>query len=105
MPCPADFQIGSPIYSAKSVRFKMGHPKASLDATDDEMFVWTYTSPEFPMSKVFNISGLSTGFPLHNFCLIDFLMPDMKNEMWFAIKGCLTLLYNCTLKLALNSNY
>jgi len=89
MPCPADFQIGSPIYSAKSVRFKMGHPKASLDATDDEMFVWTYTSPEFPMSKVFNISGLSTGFPLHNFCLIDFLMPDMKNEMWFAIKGCL----------------
>ncbi|TKY65516.1 F-box protein [Spatholobus suberectus] len=50
-PFQAHFQIGSPIYSAKSVRFKMGHPKASLDAVDDEMFVWTYTSPEFPMSQ------------------------------------------------------
>ncbi|RDX83211.1 F-box protein [Mucuna pruriens] len=50
-PFQAHFQIGSPIYSAKSVRFKMGHPKASLDALDDEMFVWTYTSPEFPMSQ------------------------------------------------------
>lgn len=50
---PARFQPGAPIYSAKSVRFKMGHPKASLDAVDDEQFVWTYTSPEFPMSQVF----------------------------------------------------
>ncbi|KAG4992753.1 hypothetical protein AAZX31_09G243200 [Glycine max] len=50
-PFQADFQRGSPIYSAKSVRFKMGHPKASLDVADDEMFVWTYNSPEFPMSQ------------------------------------------------------
>ncbi|XP_014498304.1 F-box protein At4g00755 [Vigna radiata var. radiata] len=50
-PFQAYFQLGSPIYSASSVRFKMGHPKASLDAVDDELFVWTYTSPEFPMSQ------------------------------------------------------
>jgi len=55
MPFLAYFQLGSPIYSASSVRFKMGHPKASLDAVDDELFVWTYTSPEFPMSQVFNL--------------------------------------------------
>ncbi|XP_020219016.1 F-box protein At4g00755 isoform X2 [Cajanus cajan] len=50
-PFQAHFQIGSPIYAARSVRFKMGHAKASLDAVDDEMFSWTYTSPEFPMSQ------------------------------------------------------
>ncbi|CAJ1816717.1 unnamed protein product [Sphenostylis stenocarpa] len=50
-PFQAYFQQGSPIYSANAVRFKMGHPKASLDAVDDELFVWTYTSPEFPMSQ------------------------------------------------------
>ncbi|KAK2415104.1 F-box protein [Trifolium repens] len=48
-PFQAHFQMGSPIYSAKSVRFKMGHLKASLNDLADEMFVWTYTSPEFPM--------------------------------------------------------
>ncbi|KAF8026578.1 hypothetical protein BT93_F3157 [Corymbia citriodora subsp. variegata] len=31
---------GSPIYSAKSARFRM-----------DDKFVWTYTSPEFPMAQ------------------------------------------------------
>ncbi|KAK7394840.1 hypothetical protein VNO78_15381 [Psophocarpus tetragonolobus] len=50
-PFQAHFQTGSPIYSAKSVRFKMGHPKAFLDSLDEEMCVWTYTSPEFPMSQ------------------------------------------------------
>ncbi|PNY13005.1 cyclin-like protein/F-box protein [Trifolium pratense] len=50
-PFQAHFQMGSPIYSAKSVRFKMGHLKASLNDLSDEMFVWTYTSPEFPMAQ------------------------------------------------------
>ncbi|KAL1360330.1 hypothetical protein HN51_005697 [Arachis hypogaea] len=50
-PFQAHFQIGSPIYSAKSVRFKMGHCKSSLDASTDDNFVWTYTSPVFPMSQ------------------------------------------------------
>ncbi|KAM7266401.1 hypothetical protein ACFE04_004298 [Oxalis oulophora] len=51
------------IYSSRSVRFRMGHPKdPSLSITDyprksddgrkwaDDNIVWTYTSPEFPMA-------------------------------------------------------
>lgn len=60
-PFEAFFQMGAPIYSAKAVRFRLGHPKssdsmdehlekASHDPNDDK-FVWTYTSPEFPMSQ------------------------------------------------------
>ncbi|KAI4354983.1 hypothetical protein L6164_003802 [Bauhinia variegata] len=48
-PFQAFFQMGLPIYSAKSVRFKMGHPKASSVASGEEEFVWTYISPEFAM--------------------------------------------------------
>lgn len=59
-PFQAYFQMGSPIYSAKAVRFRMGHCKTSVgQGTDnsgqasqgsaDERFIWTYTSPEFPM--------------------------------------------------------
>ncbi|KDP28688.1 hypothetical protein JCGZ_14459 [Jatropha curcas] len=58
-PFQAFFQWGSPIYSAKSVRFRMGHPKAPVDdpmgeACDscaDDSFIWTYTSPEFAMAQ------------------------------------------------------
>lgn len=62
---PAYFQYGFPIYSAKAVRFRMGHPKlpVEMDSEDyyeshaghepaDRGFVWTYTSPEFPMIQV-----------------------------------------------------
>nr|XP_023898815.1 F-box protein At4g00755-like [Quercus suber]POE52788.1 f-box protein [Quercus suber] len=61
--CPfeAFFQPGSPIYSAKSVRFRMGHPKSPNDLgchlpgdplpSADDTFIWTYTSPEFPMAQ------------------------------------------------------
>ncbi|PPD76404.1 hypothetical protein GOBAR_DD26677 [Gossypium barbadense] len=48
---------GFPIYSSKDVRFRMGH-KLQSEMTDsstssnksaDDEFIWTYTSPEFPM--------------------------------------------------------
>ncbi|PIN16220.1 hypothetical protein CDL12_11130 [Handroanthus impetiginosus] len=59
-PFEAFFQQGRPIYSAKFVRFRVGHPKSSseignylqmlpLQEPADDNFVWTYTSPEFPM--------------------------------------------------------
>ncbi|KAI4328731.1 hypothetical protein L6164_021064 [Bauhinia variegata] len=48
-PFQAFFQLGLPIYSAKLVRFRMGHFKASSDASGEQEFVWTYTSPEFAM--------------------------------------------------------
>ncbi|KAL5173778.1 F-box protein [Glycine soja] len=60
-PFQAYFQHGFPIYSAKAVRFRMGHSKhpMELESPVDNMaanhvlgnnqFIWTYTSPEFPM--------------------------------------------------------
>ncbi|KAL6509481.1 hypothetical protein OROGR_022791 [Orobanche gracilis] len=61
-PFQAYFQFGFPIYSAKAVRFQIGHPKDSLNIERDDRdefldvkhfrddeFVWTYGSPEFPM--------------------------------------------------------
>lgn len=60
-PFEAYFQPGKPIYSAKSVRFRLGHPKSSKDESDllkmpqqqpaDDKFIWTYTSEEFPMTQ------------------------------------------------------
>ncbi|XP_050220679.1 F-box protein At4g00755-like [Mercurialis annua] len=61
-PFQAYFQYDFPIYSSKSVRFKLGHAKFPLqiengatvnslsnyNSTGSE-FVWTYTSPEYPM--------------------------------------------------------
>ncbi|KAJ0113135.1 hypothetical protein Patl1_00363 [Pistacia atlantica] len=58
-PFEAYFQRGAPIYSARAVRFRMGHAKSPIDdpmgessndSTDDK-FVWTYTSQEFPMAQ------------------------------------------------------
>ncbi|KAF7046836.1 hypothetical protein CFC21_055835 [Triticum aestivum] len=60
-PYKALFQIGDPIYSAKSIRFQMGYPRSPLrpealvcdenegQLIDDRNYVWTYTSPEFPV--------------------------------------------------------
>lgn len=60
-PFQAYFQLDFPIYSAKAVRFQMGYSKVPLDAEcddgyklnlqdfSDDDFVWTYSSPEFPM--------------------------------------------------------
>ncbi|XP_021280000.1 F-box protein At4g00755 isoform X2 [Herrania umbratica] len=58
-PFQAYFQLGYPIYSAKSVRFRMGHIKSSMDClvddswqgSSDDKYAWTYTSREFPMSQ------------------------------------------------------
>ncbi|CAL5404963.1 unnamed protein product [Camellia sinensis] len=58
------FELGFPIYSAKAVRFRMGCLRSlteigsdSSDESDavhesaDNLFEWTYTSPEFPMAQ------------------------------------------------------
>ncbi|WCJ23147.1 F-box family protein [Euphorbia peplus] len=58
-PFQAFFQGGSPIYSANSVRFRMGYPKTPMndrigepsDNCGNDNFVWTYTSPEFTMAQ------------------------------------------------------
>ncbi|OEL29855.1 F-box protein [Dichanthelium oligosanthes] len=61
-PFKAYFQPDNPIYSAKAVRIRMGHSKLppgkesfvtdeneNQKAIADENYMWTYTSPEFPM--------------------------------------------------------
>lgn len=60
----AFFQYGHPIYSAKRVRFRLGHSKLNLSELDpftgeeeslftrDTNYVWSYISPEYPMSQV-----------------------------------------------------
>ncbi|KAM0913794.1 hypothetical protein ACQ4PT_011926 [Festuca glaucescens] len=61
-PFKAYFQIGQPIYSSRMVRFRMGHCKLPRGSESfvteedenqaviaDENYLWTYTSPEFPM--------------------------------------------------------
>uniref|UniRef100_A0A5B6Z189 F-box domain-containing protein n=1 Tax=Davidia involucrata TaxID=16924 RepID=A0A5B6Z189_DAVIN len=67
-PFQAYFQIGFPIYSAKAVRFRIGHPKFPMDIENDvrdeslvhqesaeDKFIWTYTSPEFQMAQYLKI--------------------------------------------------
>ncbi|KAK7374193.1 hypothetical protein VNO80_07620 [Phaseolus coccineus] len=78
-PFQAHFQPGSPIYSANSVRFKMGHPKGSLDALDDELFVWTYTSPEFPMSQENRLQKFKLPEPV--FCIGGILQIELLGRV------------------------
>lgn len=63
-PFQAYFQFGFPIYSAKAVRFRLGHLKPTYEIEEDmkdestaalrfirDNVVWTYTSPSFPMAQ------------------------------------------------------
>ncbi|CAI0546972.1 unnamed protein product [Linum tenue] len=62
-PFQAYFQYGFPIYASKSVRFRLGHSKFPMGLEDDiaivtyghrprdDHFIWTYTSPDFPMAQ------------------------------------------------------
>lgn len=90
----AYFQHEFPIYSAKAVRFRMGHPKffeelsdmldicASCHIPADDEFIWTYTSPEFPMTQVSSILA-SHGCPFFDPQIVWFksfqLLPICRN--------------------------
>lgn len=68
----------------------MGHPKTSLDHSADEQFVWTYTSPEFPMAQVCNFtSSMLASFQLNDFCFGNFLLLDMKQRYALLLKDAL----------------
>ncbi|XP_030457427.2 F-box protein At4g00755 [Syzygium oleosum] len=87
-PFQAYFQTGLPIYSAKSVRFRMGYPKASVDldsvdqschdSTNDK-FVWTYTSPEFPMAQENCLQKFK--FPKPVLCIGGFLLVELLGRV------------------------
>ncbi|CAM0878449.1 unnamed protein product [Alopecurus aequalis] len=75
-PFKAFFQYGDPIYSAKCIRFKMGYPRSPLrpetlvcdenegQLIDDCNYVWTYTSPEFPMLQENDLQSFKLPHPV-----------------------------------------
>ncbi|XP_054786308.1 F-box protein At4g00755-like isoform X3 [Prosopis cineraria] len=83
-PFQAYFQNGHPIYSAKSVRFRMGYlrqPK-ELESNRDAKrifrgkdFVWTYTSPEFPMAQENRLQKFKLPEPV--FCVGGMLLVEL----------------------------
>jgi len=84
----AFFQHGFPIYSAKAVRFRMGHPRYPIESESDvdnitadevlgdNQFIWTYTSPEFPMCQVSYILKCISWIFFYPFNLLN------KEEAW-----------------------
>ncbi|XP_078174330.1 F-box protein At4g00755-like [Carex rostrata] len=95
-PFKAFFQNGHPIYSAKRVRFRMGYSKLDLSELDlitgeeeilltrDENYVWTYTSPEYPMSQASSLQAFKLPRPI--LCIggilkIELLDRVQKQEM------------------------
>ncbi|TKY45121.1 F-box protein [Spatholobus suberectus] len=90
-PFQAYFQHGFPIYSAKAVRFRMGHPRYAMElgsavnnmaanhVLGDNQFMWTYTSPVFPMCQIlFSRDDMETRIEaLEN--LVEFLKMTSKH--------------------------
>ncbi|CAM8894849.1 unnamed protein product [Rhodiola kirilowii] len=88
-PFQAYFQLGHPIYSSKFVRFRMGHTKFPLDrGTEEDMpldhitdqhFVWTYTSPEYPMLQEKKLQKFQ--LPEPTLCIGGFLMIELLGRV------------------------
>ncbi|KAJ6872736.1 hypothetical protein NC651_031765 [Populus alba x Populus x berolinensis] len=91
-PFQAYFQWGSPIYSAESVRFHLGHPKCPMDDTlgepldscADDKFIWTYSSPEFPMAQESSLQNFKLPEPvvcIGGILQIELLRRVQRQEM------------------------
>ncbi|VFQ75722.1 unnamed protein product [Cuscuta campestris] len=87
-PFEAFFQPGNPIYSAKSVRFRVGHPKSSTEILSlelptqlpvDDKFVWTYTSQDFPMSQENCLQVFKLPEPI--LCIGGFLQIELMGRV------------------------
>ncbi|XP_027115094.1 F-box protein At4g00755 [Coffea arabica] len=89
-PFEAFFQPGDPIYSAKSVRFRMGHPKSPTDIEDDlsylplqqpadDKFIWTYTSEEFAMTQENRLQHFKFSQPA--LCIGGFLQIELLGRV------------------------
>ncbi|GLU00603.1 hypothetical protein SLE2022_179560 [Rubroshorea leprosula] len=71
-PFQANFEPGSPIYSARSVRFRMGH---SLG----DNYVWTYTSDEFPMVQEAHLQSFMLPEPV--LCIGGILQIELRGRV------------------------
>ncbi|CAJ1952654.1 unnamed protein product [Sphenostylis stenocarpa] len=95
-PFQAYFQHGFPIYSAKAVRFRMGHPRYRMESESavdnltvnqvlgDNQFIWTYTSPEFPMCQENRAQKFKLPEPvmcIGGILLVELLGRVQKQEM------------------------
>uniref|UniRef100_A0A7N0T475 F-box protein n=1 Tax=Kalanchoe fedtschenkoi TaxID=63787 RepID=A0A7N0T475_KALFE len=101
-PFQAYFQLGYPIYSSRSVRFRMGYPKFPLDFDledvrlmefTDQDFVWNYTSPEFPMSQERSLQKFQLPEPalcIGGFLLIELLGRVQRQEMDYLFYICVS---------------
>lgn len=95
-PFQAYFQYGFPIYSCAAVRFRLGHLRnlelleTLLDNTfmdhtlEDDRFVWTYTSPEFPMAQESVLQKFELPEPalcMGGYMLVELLGRVQKQEI------------------------
>ncbi|XP_021748466.1 F-box protein At4g00755-like [Chenopodium quinoa] len=95
-PFQAFFQSDSPIYSAKAVRFHMGHrilPNDDGDHCDEihegrecaeKKFVWTYTSQDFPMTQENRLQNFKLPEPVlcfGGYLQIELLGRGQRQEM------------------------
>ncbi|XP_028756373.1 F-box protein At4g00755-like isoform X2 [Neltuma alba] len=87
-PFQAYFQHGNPIYSAKSVRFRMGYLKQPKELKSNRKakrilqgkdFVWTYTSPEFPMAQENRLQIFKLPEPV--FCVGGVLLVELLGRV------------------------
>ncbi|GJS31126.1 ribonuclease H-like domain-containing protein [Tanacetum coccineum] len=88
-PFQALFQEGNPIYSARFVRFRMGHPKSKkhidlnfIKAQEcaDDKFVWTYTSQTFQMVQESRLQKFTLPEPVL-LCLGGFLQIELLGRV------------------------
>lgn len=87
-PFQALFQIDSPIYSSKYVRFRMGHPRSLTEINHDFMesqecaddkFIWTYTSQIFPMAQENRLQKFKLPEPV--ICIGGFLQIELLGRV------------------------
>ncbi|CAA3000508.1 Hypothetical predicted protein [Olea europaea subsp. europaea] len=89
-PFEAFFQPGKPIYSAKSVRFRISHAKSPreiemnlkhlpVQKPADDMFGWTYTSPEFPMTQENRLQPFKLPEPI--LCMGGYLQIELLGRV------------------------
>uniref|UniRef100_A0ACD5V8U2 Uncharacterized protein n=1 Tax=Avena sativa TaxID=4498 RepID=A0ACD5V8U2_AVESA len=91
-PFLAFFQYGEPIYSSKRVRFRMGHYKLPRGSESfvthedenkminaDKKYMWTYTSPEFPMLQENVLQSFKLPHPV--LCIGGVLMIELLGRV------------------------
>ncbi|XP_060675899.1 F-box protein At4g00755 isoform X2 [Ziziphus jujuba] len=85
-PFQAYFQYGFPIYSPRAIRFRVGHLQNQVEFGGDvansaaaNAFIWTYTSPEFPMVQENSLQKFE--LPEAALCIGGFLAVELLGRV------------------------